>query len=282
MVERCPGRGRLPEPARRPGPDDRRLRRRRDRGRDPRRDRPVAADAAPRRPPTRCWSTSLRIQAVARQRAFLRRAIEDAYDALDRQHERLRSFRNIILLLALCIAVLIGDHHRRACATNPDDHAAVLRRGRHRHRTAIRCSTARPARTSAQPQRRRHRRGLAARPARWRARRSHVDPEPARHLDAVRRAGGAGAAEGAARRVHRRPRPGRDPGRLRPRPVRAGLPAADPGVRAGARIRPAGVHLLAGPQGADAAQRAAGQGRLDGTSRRRRSIVAARRRDCRR
>jgi hypothetical protein len=45
---------------------------------------------------------------IARQRAFLRRAIEDSYDALDRQYERLRSFRNIILLLALCIAVLVA------------------------------------------------------------------------------------------------------------------------------------------------------------------------------
>ena len=44
---------------------------------------------------------------IARQRAFLRRAIADSYDALDRQYERLRSFRNIILLLALCIAVLV-------------------------------------------------------------------------------------------------------------------------------------------------------------------------------
>lgn len=45
---------------------------------------------------------------IARQRAFLRRAIADSYAALDRQHERLRSFRNIILLLALCIAVLVA------------------------------------------------------------------------------------------------------------------------------------------------------------------------------
>jgi len=44
----------------------------------------------------------------ARQRAFLRRAVEDAYDALDRQYERVRSFRNIILLLALFIAVLVA------------------------------------------------------------------------------------------------------------------------------------------------------------------------------
>ena len=58
--------------------------------------------------PRRALIDVLRVQAVARQRAFLRRAIEDAYDSLDRQHERLRSFRNIILLLALCIAVLVG------------------------------------------------------------------------------------------------------------------------------------------------------------------------------
>jgi hypothetical protein len=58
--------------------------------------------------PRRMIVDALRSQEVARQRAFLRRAIEDAYDALDRQHERLRSFRNIILMLALCIAVLVG------------------------------------------------------------------------------------------------------------------------------------------------------------------------------
>jgi hypothetical protein len=44
---------------------------------------------------------------ATQQRALLRRAIEDGYDAMDRQHDRLRSFRNIILLLALFIAVLV-------------------------------------------------------------------------------------------------------------------------------------------------------------------------------
>ena len=58
--------------------------------------------------PRRMIVDPLRSQEIVRQRAFLRRAIEDAYDALDRQHERLRSFRNIILMLALCIAVLVG------------------------------------------------------------------------------------------------------------------------------------------------------------------------------
>ena len=58
--------------------------------------------------PRRALVDALGVQAVARQRAFLRRTIEDAYDALDRQHERIRSFRNIILLLAVCIAVLVG------------------------------------------------------------------------------------------------------------------------------------------------------------------------------
>lgn len=47
-------------------------------------------------------------RSLTQQRALLRRAIEDGYDAMDRQHERLRSFRNIILLLALFIAVLVA------------------------------------------------------------------------------------------------------------------------------------------------------------------------------
>jgi hypothetical protein len=42
------------------------------------------------------------------RRAVLRRAIEDGYDASDRQHERLRSFRNIVVISALSIAVLVG------------------------------------------------------------------------------------------------------------------------------------------------------------------------------
>lgn len=58
--------------------------------------------------PRRLVADALSMQDVPRQRAFLRRAIEDAYDSLDRQHERLRSFRNIILLLALFMAVLVG------------------------------------------------------------------------------------------------------------------------------------------------------------------------------
>ncbi|HEX2497781.1 MAG TPA: hypothetical protein VHO00_03210 [Actinomycetes bacterium] len=41
------------------------------------------------------------------RRAVLRRATEDGYDASDRQHERLRSFRNIVGLCALLIAVLV-------------------------------------------------------------------------------------------------------------------------------------------------------------------------------
>ncbi|MGH8939109.1 MAG: hypothetical protein ACRDV2_07135, partial [Actinomycetes bacterium] len=47
-------------------------------------------------------------QSELHRRAFLRRAIKDGYDAMDRQHERLRSFRNINLLLALFIAVLVA------------------------------------------------------------------------------------------------------------------------------------------------------------------------------
>jgi hypothetical protein len=45
---------------------------------------------------------------LALQRAFLRHALQDCYDAMDRQHERLRSFRNIVLVLAMFITVLVG------------------------------------------------------------------------------------------------------------------------------------------------------------------------------
>ena len=58
--------------------------------------------------PRRLVSEALTRMAIGQQRAFLRRAIEDSYDAMDRQHERLRSFRNIILMSALCMAVLVG------------------------------------------------------------------------------------------------------------------------------------------------------------------------------
>ena len=58
--------------------------------------------------PRRLAGEALTRMALGQQRAFLRRAIEDSYDAMDRQHERLRSFRNIILIAALCIGVLVG------------------------------------------------------------------------------------------------------------------------------------------------------------------------------
>jgi hypothetical protein len=45
---------------------------------------------------------------IGYQRALLRKTIEDTYDALDRQHERVRSFRNIIMLSALLIALFVG------------------------------------------------------------------------------------------------------------------------------------------------------------------------------
>jgi len=58
--------------------------------------------------PRRLMSEALTRMALGQQRAFLRRAIEDSYDAMDSQHERLRNFRNIILMAALCIVVLVG------------------------------------------------------------------------------------------------------------------------------------------------------------------------------
>jgi hypothetical protein len=43
-----------------------------------------------------------------RRRARVRRLVEDGYESLDRQHEQLRSFRNILFICAVLIAVLVG------------------------------------------------------------------------------------------------------------------------------------------------------------------------------
>jgi hypothetical protein len=45
---------------------------------------------------------------IEQQRALLRRSIENSYDASDRQHEQVRSFRNIVLASAVLIAALVG------------------------------------------------------------------------------------------------------------------------------------------------------------------------------
>ena len=200
---------------------------------------------------------------------------QDCYDAMDRQHERLRSFRNIILLLALCIAVLVGDHHRRRLGATRSYHAAVLPRqrdGDRRHR----CSTARPGRTWPRQPRQRHprrRRCSGCSAARWprrcrirnlRGTSTPYDVPVALALLKVP----LGAFTAILGLVAIQ-------GELRPGPVGAGLAAADPRVRAGARLRPAGVHLLAGPQGAVAARRAARQGRVPRCRRRRRPPIAA-------
>lgn len=58
--------------------------------------------------PRRLEPSAFNNRPVSQQRAMLRRAIEDGYDAMDRQHDRLRSFRNIILFLALFIAALVA------------------------------------------------------------------------------------------------------------------------------------------------------------------------------
>ena len=58
--------------------------------------------------PRRLVGEALPKMAMSQQRAFLRRAIEDSYDAIDHQHGRLRNFRNIILMAALCISVLVA------------------------------------------------------------------------------------------------------------------------------------------------------------------------------
>jgi len=58
--------------------------------------------------PRRLGPETFTHRSEVQRRAFLRRIIKDGYDALDRQHERLRSFRNINLTLAVFIAVLVG------------------------------------------------------------------------------------------------------------------------------------------------------------------------------
>jgi hypothetical protein len=57
----------------------------------------------------RCLSqTQLRALPLAHRRARLRRLVEDGYEAIDLQHGRLRSFRNIILMAAFVVIVLVG------------------------------------------------------------------------------------------------------------------------------------------------------------------------------
>lgn len=50
----------------------------------------------------------LRLEPVERLRPRLRRLMDDSYESLDRQHGQLRSFRNILLLAALVITVLVA------------------------------------------------------------------------------------------------------------------------------------------------------------------------------
>jgi hypothetical protein len=58
--------------------------------------------------PRRISADDLAAKELPRQRAMVRRMIEDGYDSLDRQHDRLRSFRNIILLSVVVITLLVG------------------------------------------------------------------------------------------------------------------------------------------------------------------------------
>ena len=61
-----------------------------------------------REDPRQVDATVLANMPLSERRVVLRRAIEDGYDASDRQHERLRSFRNIVFISAVLIAVLVG------------------------------------------------------------------------------------------------------------------------------------------------------------------------------
>lgn len=68
--------------------------------------------------PRRIDADTLSKMSTAEQRALVRRSIEDSYDVSDRQHSRLRSFRNIILMSAVLITVLVGITIA-SVATNP-------------------------------------------------------------------------------------------------------------------------------------------------------------------
>jgi hypothetical protein len=67
-----------------------------------------AQDTIHRDDPRRLTSDDLAAMPIEQRRALLRRTIEDSYDALDRRHERLRSFRNIVLMVAVLVALLVG------------------------------------------------------------------------------------------------------------------------------------------------------------------------------
>ena len=201
---------------------------------------------------------------------------QDCYDAMDRQHERLRSFRNIVLVLALCIAVLVGitilavwaqpvDPCRCASPPTAADPKAVL----------LNCPTGtdvpRPATAATSSWWRCSGCSAARWPRRCRIRNLRGTSTPYDvpvALALLKVPLGAFTAILGLVAIQ---------GELRPGPVGAGLAAADPGVRAGARLRPAGVHLLAGPPGAVAARRRCPRKdapRSDGDGDRRRRVDA--------
>ena len=147
------------------------------------------------------------------RRSALRKAVEVGVGAADRQHTRVRSFRNVVLVTALLLAVLVVAFAATA-GWRPQLAPPVL----HARRPA-----ARPARAAGP--------GRATRtPRSWRssapsAARSppRPDPQPARHVHAVRHAGGAVAAQGARRGADGRRGAHRGAGRLRARPERPRL-----------------------------------------------------------
>lgn len=67
-----------------------------------------AASTLPRDDPRQIPIQELRAEPVERVRPLLRRLMEDSYQALDGEHAQLRSFRNILLLTALVVALLVG------------------------------------------------------------------------------------------------------------------------------------------------------------------------------
>lgn len=64
--------------------------------------------ALPRDDPRQISIEELRAEPTERVRPLLRRLMSDSYQALDGKHAQLRSFRNILILAALVVAVLVG------------------------------------------------------------------------------------------------------------------------------------------------------------------------------
>jgi len=151
-----------------------------------RRRRPLNRDD-PRRMDAR---NGISAEPLARRRVQLRKLIEVGHTAIDRQHTRLRSFRNIVVMTAILIGVLvlafIGivalDPTSVPLCFEPMERTA----GVPRLQARTLCSRRRRGRAA----------GFVGRSPGGR----RVDPELEGHVDPLRHSGGAGVAQGHGRR----------------------------------------------------------------------------------